>query len=267
MRVTNLIGAGRIGTALKYRADLAQIGVNLVTRTEGWDVLADSEGPILVAVRNASLADVVARTPEARRDDLVFLQNGALRQRLADLDLPDADRGLIYFLVASVGGPIVGTHRSVFTGRHAEAVVDWFNELGLAAAAVDRTGFAVFEWEKHVWIAAHGVLCPALSATVGEVGTTHRATLLDLVTEWAPIGLGAWGVSTDPEDLVDHLALYSAEIPDYRPSLKAFDDRNGWFVDRAAELGLSTERHLHWLEAADPAMAAEARARLSSRGR
>lgn len=268
MAVVSIIGAGRIGTALQRRAEAAGEPVAVITRTDGWDGLAGSAGPILVAVRNDGLADVVPRTPEARRPDLVFLQNGAIRNRLTDLGVPHADRGLIYFLVAQRGGPVVGGQTSIFTGRHADTVVGWFGRLGLAAAAVDRPGFAAFEWEKHVWIAAHGVLCPALDATVGEVGTRYRTHLLDLVAEWAPIGLAQWGVSTDPGDLVDRLAIYSSEIPDYRPTLKAFDDRNGWFIDAAASHGLSADRHLRWLDRADPAVAERARAKLSSpRGR
>lgn len=266
MEIVSIIGAGRIGTALRDRALAAGASVALITRTEGWDGLATTEGPILVAVRNDSLADVVARTPEARRGDLVFLQNGAIRDRLAELGLADADRGLVYFLVASVGGPVVGGQTSVFTGRHADAVVAWFQTMKLPAKAVDGPTFAAYEWEKLVWICAHGVLCPALHATVGDVGWNHREELLELVQEWAALGEAEWGVTTAPADLVDHLVLYSAEIPGYRPTLKGFDDRNGWLVDVAARHGLPADVHLRWIEQADPALAAEARLRLS-RGR
>ncbi len=266
MAIVSIIGAGRIGTALANRAEATSQPVALIRRTEGWETLGTSEGPILVAVRNGDLADVVARTPEARRGDLVFLQNGAIRQRLAELGVADADRGLIYFLVASRGGPVIGGQTSYFTGHHADAVVAWFSALGLAAAAVDRGAFAAWEWEKLVWIAAHGVLCPALDATVGEVGTVHRDALLELVTEWAPLGEAEWGVTTPPVALVDRLAVYSSEIPDYRPTLKAWGDRNGWFVDVAARHGLPADVHLGWIERADPALGAQARETLS-RGR
>ncbi|MEO0602078.1 MAG: hypothetical protein AAF211_11625 [Myxococcota bacterium] len=266
MASVTIIGAGRIGTALAERARAASAEVALVTRTDGWAGLGESTGPILVATRNDGLADVVARTPESRRADLVFLQNGAIRTRLADLGVPDADRGLIYFLVASRGGPVAGGQTSIFTGRHASTVADWFAALGLAARAVDREAFGTWEWEKHVWIAAHGVLCPALGATVGQVGIAHHDALFDLVSEWAALGEAEWGVATPPADLVDRLVVYSSEIPDYRPTLKAWDDRNGWFVEVAARHGLPADVHLRFVEMADASLAARARAQLS-RGR
>jgi len=262
MADVTIIGAGRIGTALRDRAIDAGAPARLVTRAEGWDDLADGEGPILVAVRNHDLADVVARTPEPRRADLMFVQNGAIRERLARLGVADADRGLLYFLVASRGGPMLGEQASIFTGRHADTVVGWFETLGRAARAVDRDRFPAYEWEKHVWIAAHGVLCPALDATVGEVAAVHLDELIALVTEWAPLGAAEWGVHTAPDQVVDRLVIYSSEIPDYRPTLKAFDDRNGWFVDVAARHGLPADVHLRLLEMADRAVAAEARRRL-----
>ncbi|MEN0061897.1 MAG: hypothetical protein AAGA48_07070 [Myxococcota bacterium] len=267
MAIVSIIGAGRIGTALASRAEAAGQPVALITRTEGWDRLSTREGPILVAVRNDGLADVVARTPEARRADLVFLQNGAIRDRLAQLGVPDADRGLIYFLVAQRGGPVVGGQKSVFTGRHAAMVEHWFTSLGLAAEAVPREAFADWEWEKHVWIAAHGVLCPALDATVGEIGTTHRGHLDTLVEEWAALGIAEWNVRTPPPALVERLVMYSAEISDYKPSFKAYEDRNGWFIAVAAKHGLPADRHVAWLERVDPALGDRARAELKTLGR
>ncbi|MEM6927004.1 MAG: hypothetical protein AAF602_08760 [Myxococcota bacterium] len=266
MASVTIIGAGRIGTALAERARAAGVEGSLVTRTEGWEGLVGGAGPILVATRNDGLADVVARTPEARRADLVFLQNGAIRTRLADLGVPEADRGLLYFLVASRGGRVVGGQTSVFTGRHASTIVDWFTALGLAARAVEREAFGTWEWEKHVWIAAHGVLCPALDATVGQVGIAHHDALFELVAEWVALGEAEWGVSTPPGDLVDRLVVYSSEIPDYRPTLKAWDDRNGWVVGVAARHGLPADVHLRFVEMADASLAARARAQLS-RGR
>lgn len=269
MAIVSIIGAGRIGAALAERARNADLPVDLITRTDGWEGLRSSEGPVLVAVRNDGLGEVVERTPEPRRRDLVFVQNGAIRERLAELGVGDADRGLVYFLVASRGGPVVGGQASIFTGRLADEVAAWFRALGLAARAVDRATFPAYEWEKHVWIAAHGVLCPALAATVGEVGTTHRTQLMELVAEWAAVGEAEWGVRTPPDELVGRLTVYSAEIQDYRPTLKAFDDRNGWFVDAAARRGLPAGVHLRLVEQADAELGAQARERYRaiSRGR
>ena len=45
----------------------------------GEPIPADSTGPIFVCTRNDSLAGIVESCPPARREDLVFLQNGMLQ--------------------------------------------------------------------------------------------------------------------------------------------------------------------------------------------
>ena len=49
------------------------------------------------------LKDVVANTPEDRREDLVFLQNGMLQPWLDAQGLGDNTQALIYFAVAKLG--------------------------------------------------------------------------------------------------------------------------------------------------------------------
>jgi hypothetical protein len=62
-----------------------------------------------VCTRNDDLEDVVSRTPEHRRGDLVFLQNGILGPFLAKHGLSRNTQALIYFAVAKQGAaPIDG---------------------------------------------------------------------------------------------------------------------------------------------------------------
>ena len=57
------------------------------------------EGPIYVCTRNNVLDDIVAMTPEERRQDLVFMQNGMLEPWLASKGLEDNTQCLIYMAV------------------------------------------------------------------------------------------------------------------------------------------------------------------------
>ena len=68
--------------------------VKLIDRQRGWEALDAVAGkPIIVATRNDDLAQVIARVPAHRQPDLVFVQNGMLRDFLADAGLATATRG------------------------------------------------------------------------------------------------------------------------------------------------------------------------------
>ena len=121
-----IIGGGRVGQALETRAAMRGVPCVVIRRYTGWDALhADDCGPILVATRNDDLDAVVARVPEQRHGDLVFLQNGMLRSWLADHGLADATRGLLFFAVAQRGDDLNPGGDSPFAGPRASAVVRW----------------------------------------------------------------------------------------------------------------------------------------------
>ena len=84
MATWTLIGAGRIGGALQARAAQKQRPIAVLGRHDDWRVLdAPSGAPIVVCTRNDDLPAVLARVPQARHGDLVFVQNGMLRPWLA----------------------------------------------------------------------------------------------------------------------------------------------------------------------------------------
>ena len=62
-----IVGNGRIG------ASLAEAGNCVVLGRED-TISPDGEGPILLATRNDALDGIVAKCPENRRKDLVFMQ-------------------------------------------------------------------------------------------------------------------------------------------------------------------------------------------------
>lgn len=238
-----VVGAGRVGGALRERAAEVGVPVTLVDRTSGWEALGAGSGPILLAVRNDDLGAVVERTPPARRSDLVFLQNGAIRHVLREHGVTGATRGLLYFMVATRGGPLVPGRTSWLSGPHAAAVVDFFTALAVPAEEVDWARFSYHELEKLVWLAAHGPLCESTVATVGEVATEHRGELHALVAELWAVGSRAWGVEAPVDHVVQQLVDYSRSIADYRASVKEWEYRNGWFQVQASRLGMAMPRH------------------------
>jgi len=239
-----VIGAGRIGGALQRHAAQRGVEVRLLDRQRGWDALREPAGsPVLVAVRNGDLRAVVEKTPEHRRDDLLFLQNGMIRPLLAGLGLRTPSRGLLYIAVAKRGDPISVGQTTWFSGPHGEAVADWFNAVELPAESVDAARFAYVELEKTLWLVCFGLLCQAHGITVGEAVDAHHATLEALVEELAMVARVASGIDVSPEHLVAQLVAYSRTIPDFRAGVKAWPWRDGWFVEAARRHGVRAELH------------------------
>ncbi|MEZ4452786.1 MAG: ketopantoate reductase C-terminal domain-containing protein [Nannocystaceae bacterium] len=249
--IVTVIGAGRIGGALTECARAVGREVRLVDRERGWEALdAPAGAPIVVAVRNDDLDDVVERVPASRRADLVFVQNGMIRERLAERGLADATRGLLFFAVARRGDPPVPGGPSPFHGRHAAAMVDFFVDLRLPATEVDAPTFAAIELEKLIWNSAFGVLCQAHEATVGEVVERHADELRALAGELSTIGRIALDVDLELEPLCERLQAYSRSIADYRGAVREWRWRNGWFVAQSTALGVPTPTHERLLDRA-----------------
>ena len=236
-----IIGAGRIGTALCER-DASRF--SLIDRERGWERLDVPAGvPILLAVRNDDLDTVLARVPEHRHGDLAFVQNGMLRPWLAAHGLASATRGLLFIAVPKRGAAIEPGGESPFFGPHAQTLVDAFLDAGLPARRVDAQEFAAVELEKLLWNSCFGLLCDAFDCDVGTVVRDRYAELHALVAELLEIGAPALGISLALDALVERLAAYSRSIPSFRASLKEWRWRNGWFVELAAERGMSLPNH------------------------
>ena len=137
-----------MGLGLQARAREVGLEPYLVSRLGGWDVLEHQDVPILVAVRNDDLDEVVEKVPSQRRGDLVFVQNGMIRPWLAERRLAESTRGLLFFAAPKIGVPIQPGGASIFHGPKAEAVVAWFQQLGLEAQEVSGQAFAEVELEN-----------------------------------------------------------------------------------------------------------------------
>jgi ketopantoate reductase len=240
-----IIGAGRIGKALQARASGGDEAVVLVSRNEGWEAIeAGPQGdPILVAVRNDDLRTVIARVPPYRRDDLVFIQNGAIRPLLKSEGLAACTRGLLYFAVAKVDEPIVEGLVSPFCGPHALTMARFLGGMGLKSHAMDWGRFSYYELEKLLWLACHGLLCTKHGVTVGELVTGHRDELAALVAELCVVGRAAMGVDVDPAYVTARLVAYSETIPTWSASVKEWRYRNGWLQSEAHRLRVDSPLH------------------------
>lgn len=250
-----LVGAGRIGTALRLAHDALPVGqrterLGLVTRTDGDSWLAiDGPGacplgtPICLCVRNDDLTAVLARVPARRHADLVFLQNGMLRPWLGEQRLSMATRGLLFFAVPRRGDRAQPGAPSPLCGPHAARVARWLQRLGLAAEAVDATSFAAVELEKLMWNCVFGLLCEVHGCDVGTVCTVHHAELEALVAELLAVAKAEFGAIWPADELTRRLVQYSLAIRSYRGEVKEWRWRNGWFVQEAARRGIATPLH------------------------
>ena len=245
-----IIGAGRVGQALAARAEAQGVPCLLVDRHQGWDAVAEGEGPILVATRNDDLDTVVKKVPTPRRPDLVFVQNGMLRPWLQRRRLVTNTRGLLFFAVPSRGAPLQPGPPSPFAGHHAQAVVEFLQGIDVPASAVPWYRFAAQEVEKLIWNTAFGVMCQGWDAPVGVIATDHLGELTALVDELHGLCRYDLGVELEIGPLMDRLCSYSLTIPDYQGAVKEWRWRNGWFVELARHIGRPTPVHDNALERA-----------------
>jgi ketopantoate reductase len=240
----DLIGAGRIGGALHRRAVERGVAGALVRRGEGWEALDAAAGrPIVVCTRNDDLDEVLAKVPERRRADLVFVQNGALRPYLARVGLRDATRGLLFVAVPTRDHDVDPGGESPFCGPHAAAVVDWMRALDVPARAVDGAAFAEVELEKLLWNACFGLLGSVWETPVGAVVARHHDELAMLVDEYLAVGARALGVTVDPVRMLERLEAYSLSIPTFPARAREWPWRNGWFEAEAAAQGVALPVH------------------------
>jgi ketopantoate reductase len=239
-----LVGAGRIGLALARRAETKGTPTQLLGRHDRWDVLDQPAGqPIALCVRNDDLAVVLPRIPQHRHCDLLFLQNGMLRDWLAKQGLAQASRGLLFFAVADRTCDPAPGGVSPLWGHHAQEFANWLNALDLPAAAVTAQEFADIELEKLLWNCCLGVVCQAQHCTATEAATMYASQLADLVAELAQVGRPALRAQADNEALTQRIISYSLQLGDYRAAVKEWPWRNGWFVAEAKRRNMACPLH------------------------
>ena len=186
-----IVGGGRIGSTL------ASFGESVILKRGEPFPSEPATGPIYVCTRNDALAGIIDATPEHRREDLVFMQNGMLEAFLASKGLASATQVLLYLAVSKMGeAPIDGitdTNPDGLTtakGKWAGAFAARVAKGGLTCRLLDGDEYAKAMLEKHVWICAF-MMTGALNGgiTVGEVESTHAGQLQGLVEEMCALQL------------------------------------------------------------------------------
>jgi hypothetical protein len=226
-----IVGNGRVGAAF---ADMGQ-GNDLVVQRGG--AIAGPPGPIVVCTRNDDLEGIVNATPEDRREDLVFIQNGMLQPWLDAKGLGDNTQVLVYFAVAKKGeAPTDGktdTNPEGLTaayGKHAEAIATRLHSVGLSCKVLPRDEFQQSMLEKLVWICSFMVVGAMHGGcTVGEVESKHRDEVAGLIEELFVAGSRDLGINASTDGLVDRLCAYARSVSHFPTAVKEFPWRNGYF--------------------------------------
>jgi len=227
-----IVGGGRIGSLL------LELGVEGDAMVKRGDRIPESPqtGPIYVCTRNDVLEDVIAATPEHRRRDLVFLQNGMLGDFLQAQGLQDATQVLVYLAVAKLGDtPTDGITElnpeglTVASGKWASAFQSRLANGNLRCHVREGDEYAKAMLEKHVWICAF-MMVGALNGgvTVGTVEQKHSEQLRELIDELCAAGEKELGVKLDG-GAYDRLAAYGRVVSHFPTAVKEFQWRNGWF--------------------------------------
>jgi ketopantoate reductase len=245
-----IIGAGRVGTALYARSTSRDLPCTLVSREENWRAVEQPPGePILLTVRMAQLPQVLERIPAHRKDDLVFIQNGAIRDWLSNKSLGGCTRGILFFAVPTIGAPIQSGGLNPFTGPQANRMTHWFSSLDLETQSMDWGRFSAYELEKLIWLSAFGLLSERYDLTVGEVLEQQADSLEALVEELRQVGRAAMAVDLPLDYLMKRLGAYTQSIPTWSASVKEWSWRNGWFDKTALRFRVKTPLHRELLVA------------------
>jgi hypothetical protein len=229
-----IVGGGRVGLALRDMGVAGDVVVGRGEPVEG----SLREGPIIVATRNDDLQAVVDSTPEIRRKDLVFIQNGMLQPWLDSRGLGECTQVLVYFAVAKRGEPPTDgktdTNPEGLTaacGPHAAAFAARLHAAGLSCKVLTPEEFQKSMLEKLIWICAfmlvgarHG------GCTVGEVEAVHGTEVRSLIRELVEAGSNALGITVN-DGVEDRLCAYARSVSHFPTAVKEFAWRNGWFYD------------------------------------
>lgn len=234
LQPATIVGAsGRIGNLFKSLGGDADV---LVGR--GDPVPADGAGPVFVCTRNDELEALVANCPEARRPDLVFMQNGYLDNFLANSGLEGNTQALIFFAVSKKGEPPTDGKTDLnpdgltkATGPWAEAFAARCAAAGLSCDVVSAEEYKVAMFEKLIWICSF-MLVGALhgGVTVGEVEAKHREQVTDLILELARAVEATQALKFGP-GVPARLCAYARSVAHFPTAIKEFEWRNGFFWD------------------------------------
>ena len=188
-------------------------------------------GPIYVCTRNNDLEAIIASTPDDRKQDLVFMQNGILSEYLASKGLSDNTQALVYFAVSKTGeAPIDGITDTnpdgltCITGKWANDFAERMKQCGLTCHVVEPDAFKISMLEKHIWICAFMAVGAKFKCTVGDVESQYNTELKALIAELATAAAAKEKI-VFPEGIEDRLCAYARSVAHFPTALKEFEWR------------------------------------------
>lgn len=234
-----ILGVGRIGRVVaRAIPDAVRVGrgVPLPETEVTWVCVAED--------------DLVAAWRSVRsRSGAILVQNGLLAPWV-ERHARGVTTGVLYFAAPARDGLATGSGTTRFFGPFAEHAAAALNGIGLSArvspSAAEHAREAAF---KLGWTCALGLLCGG-TRTVGEVLRDDAHTLGELTAELAPVLAAAHGVEVDRDALLASVMAYSAQVADWRSSIKALSWRNGALCAAAARARLRTPLHRRLLQRA-----------------
>ena len=236
MRRSFVVGMGEVGRRLAAALEAAGVAVTPVTRDRGWEELrADSSSPVLLAVREEALGEVLGRLADSTPSRLVLVQNGWLHPLLDGF--PGCSRGLIWF--TAKGDFFCELRPSLFAGSLAAPLADRLRSGGLAAQVLPPGGFAAAEVEKMGFNCVVGLPLAVHGLSLGAYLETREAEARAVFAEAVQVLGRAAGVEPDP-GWWPAVRRAVAPIGWVRSSAaKALEFRNGAVVRVATELGMA----------------------------
>ena len=239
-----VVGTGRIGRVLASRVLLAGQALVAVSRKENRDSIEKpgGEGPIVIAVREEHLPELLPRIHPSHAPRLVFVQNGFVGEWMERIGA--RGRGLLHFNAAD-DGTVRVLLPSVFGGSDAAREACGILERGGIPSRFeeDPAKFRVEEIRKALWSCVLSLLAARKKIPVGRLFAESPEEIEALTRECAEIAGAAFGVKTDVGDLLASLRTMAARLPDYGGSARGWEFRNLWLVRRARSLGIPTPQN------------------------
>lgn len=240
-----IVGSGRIGTMIREFG--SRRGFDDVVVKRGDPIPHDHPGPIYVCTQTEDLEAVIKATPEAKKDDLIFLQDGMLEPVFQKYGLYGPTQISLWIAQMRLGGkPVDGVHSAAADGltqvhgKWAGAVAMRMGTGGLLCREVmDRDGRRGV-LERLVFVSAYNLVGAVHGGlTVGEVALHHREEVGAMCRELASFIRYTLSVSLF-SGIDDRLNAYARHMEFLPTAIKDFRFRNGYFYRYALMAGTRT---------------------------
>lgn len=240
-----IVGDGKIGTMLLDFG--ARNSHDDVIVRRGDVIPADHPGPVYVCTPVSELEQVIDDCPEAKKEDLVFLQDGMLEPIFQRKGIYGPTQAALWMACMRKGGrpadgrtPDAPEGLTTVSGKWAGALSMRLSTGNLACSVkLDRDGRRS-TLEKLVFVSAYNLVGQCFGGlTVGEVAKQYPQEVGMLSRELASFIRYTLSVSLF-SGLDDRLAEYAAKMEFLPTSFDDFQFRNGYFYRYTKMAGTRT---------------------------